>query len=573
MREFKAISQWLAQETPHNLSIVDSLPDPTFWAAGHRQVSFSTNNYLALASSPRLIAAARRGLDTYGVGNCESRLLGGNLEIYHALENKLAKLKRKDGAVLFATGYLANLGVLSSLPRTGRYARIYGYRMSGVHSYAYFGDEFNHLSIRDGIRNSGAERHTYRHCDIDHLEALLRSSQADGKIIATDGVFSQDGDIAPLPDLLALAERYDAMLYVDDAHGTGVLGAHGEGTSEHFGVTSERLIQMGTLSKAYGAIGGFIAADKYITEILRLSCGAYGFTSTLPPDQAVAVSEAIDASRDEPQRRAQLWNNQRYFIKRMAQLPYSLVATTTPIVPIMIGDESLSDKFSNLLRAEGIHVDAVKFPAVPMGKSRLRVQLNAGHSHAQIDHFVEVLEDHQHLVGGKKYHTQPRPIFAKAWASSPTARPWAIAAFTALTPGLNAARSAFAGLRDKAASAFGRTFRSMNPHQLELRASLALVTLASAILVAIDLSFDIPHSIFAYLLPILFVATRFGRLEALVVTTVIGLCEAFFLYAPKYSFYVEDPRDLAELAIFCAIASLITQFFGERSERVEIRRR
>jgi glycine C-acetyltransferase len=406
MKELHEIAAWLAQGTPHQLKFVDSLPGPTFQADGQLQLSFSSNNYLALASSPRLVAAARQGLERYGVGNCESRLLGGNLEIYDALERKLAKLKHKQSAVLFATGYLANLGVLSTLPRAGQYARIYGYRAHGKHTYAYFGDQFNHLSIREGIRNSGADHHAYRHGDLDHLETLLRKTIADTRIIVTDGVFSQDGDIADLPGLLALAERYDAMVYVDDAHGTGVLGRTGEGTSEHFGVKSPRLIQMGTLSKAYGAIGGFVATDSAVAEVLRLSCAAYGFTSTLPPDQTFAVSEAIDAVRDEPERRQRLWSNQRYFVSRMARLPFKLVSTATPIVPVMIGDEAMADHFAALLEVEGIHVDAVKFPAVPIRKARLRVQLNAGHTPLQIDHLVSILEANLHLVDGLRARPQ-----------------------------------------------------------------------------------------------------------------------------------------------------------------------
>ena len=164
MRELRSVAAWLAEGTPHQLDYVETLPNPTFRAYGQEQVSFSSNNYLALSASPRLIAAAHEGVTRYGVGNCESRLLGGNLEIYDALERKIAKLKHKESAVLFATGYLTNLGVLSSIPRTGQYARIYGYRAQGVHTYAYSSDEFNHLSIREGMRNSGAERHTYRAC-------------------------------------------------------------------------------------------------------------------------------------------------------------------------------------------------------------------------------------------------------------------------------------------------------------------------------------------------------------------------------------------------------------------------
>ena len=571
MREMRNIAAWLAEAAPHEIECVESLPSPTFRAKGSEQVSFSTNNYLALASSPRLIAAARQGLERYGVGNCESRLLGGNLEIYDALESKLAKLKHKESAVLFATGYLTNLGVLSTLPRAGQYARIYGYRSHGTHSYAYFGDQFNHLSIREGIRMSGADHHAFRHGDLDHLETLLKKSDADSRIIVTDGVFSQDGDIADLPGLLALAERYDAMVYVDDAHGTGVLGKHGEGTSEHFGVKSQRLIHMGTLSKAYGAIGGFVATDGYIAEILRLSCAAYGFTSTLPPDQALAVSEAIDAVRDEPERRQRLWANQRYLVAQMARLPYELVSTATPIVPIMIGDETLADRYAALLAAEGIHIDAVKFPAVPMGKARLRVQLNAGHTRAQIDHFVGILDENQDLVGGEKPCAKIVAMSSRT-SGSAVVRPWAKAAFTALERTANSAVSAFGWLGGKTSAGFASIARSVSPRRYQLSALLNLVTLATAILVAVDLYFDIPHLIFAYLLPILFVTIKFGRFPAYFATAVCGLCASLFLYEPLLSFRIDDRQDIAELAGFCVIASLISYVFGSPAKIFTSRR-
>lgn len=187
------------------------------------------------------------------------------------------------------------------------------------------------------------------------------------------------------------------MVYVDDAHGTGVLGVNGGGITEHFGIDDPRLICMGTLSKAYGAIGGFIATDKYIGELLRLTCSAYGFTSTLPPDQVFAVSEAIDIVADEPERRQRLWANQRYFVESMKGLPYQVVSTTTPIVPVLIGDEVLTDRLSEQLRGVGLHVDSVKFPAVPKNQGRLRVILNAGHTREQIDLLVSLLRE-QHTV-------------------------------------------------------------------------------------------------------------------------------------------------------------------------------
>jgi glycine C-acetyltransferase len=398
VNELAELADWFGWRSPHEPAVVDSLPTPTFTAKNAEHISFSTNNYLGIATSPRMKAAAIRGIETYGVGNSDSRLLGGNLALYGELERKIARSNGKSHALLFATGYLTNIGVLSTLPRATQIARVYGFTPSREYTYAYFSDEYNHVSIREGMRLSGVRRYSYRHRDLDHLEKLLRQSDATSKIIVTDGVFSQDGDIAPIPDLLHLAERFDAMLYIDDAHGTGVLGGAGGGVLDHFGVASERLIYMATLSKAYGSIGGYIAAPALITEILRMSCPAYGFTATLPPDQAMVISTAIDVVRDEPERRQRLWDNQRYFVKRMADLNYRLVSTETPIVPIWLGDEARTQQLAMAIRAEQIHVDAIRFPAVSIKSARLRIQMNAGHRHEDIDHLVDVLKRHQHLA-------------------------------------------------------------------------------------------------------------------------------------------------------------------------------
>jgi len=398
VNEFVELADWFGWRSPYDPAVVDSLPTPTFTVKNTQQVSFSTNNYLGIATSPRMKAAAIRGIEAYGVGNSDSRLLGGNLALYGELERKIARSNGKSHAILFATGYLTNLGVLSTLPRATQIARVYGFSASREYSYAYFSDEYNHISIREGMRLSGARRYSYRHRDLDHLEKLLRQSDATSKIIVTDGVFSQDGDIAPIPDILRLAERFDAMVYVDDAHGTGVLGASGGGVLDHFGVASERLIYMATLSKAYGSIGGYVASHALVTEILRMSCPAYGFTATLPPDQAMVISTAIDVVRDEPERRQRLWDNQRYFVKRMADLSFRLVSSETPIVPIWLGDEDRTQQLALAIRAEGIHVDSIRFPAVPIKSARLRIQLNAGHRREHIDHLVDVLERHQHLA-------------------------------------------------------------------------------------------------------------------------------------------------------------------------------
>src|SRR6476619_1196233 len=286
VNEFVELADWFGWRVPHDCLVVDSLPIPAFQMKNRQYVSFSTNNYLGLATSPRMRTAAIRGIEAYGVGNSDSRLLGGNLALYGELERKIARSKGKSHAILFATGYLTNLGALSTLPRATQIARVFGFTASREYSYAYFSDEYNHISIREGMRLSGARRYSYHHIDLDHLETLLRRSTATSKIIVTDGVFSQDGDIAPIPDLLRLAERWDALVYVDDAHGTGVLGASGGGILEHFQAASDRLIYMATLSKAYGSIGGYVAASGLITEILGISSAACGFTAKLQPDQA-----------------------------------------------------------------------------------------------------------------------------------------------------------------------------------------------------------------------------------------------------------------------------------------------
>jgi 8-amino-7-oxononanoate synthase len=398
MHDLRELAAWYqSRPDAHSSATADTLPNPAFTAGGRRLVSFSTNNYLALATSPRLKARAKAAIDRYGVGNCESRLLGGNLEIYDRLEARLAAIKHKDSALLFATGYLANLGVLPSLVRLTQVARAIGYSPATAWKHAFFTDEFNHLSIREGIRASGAPSIAFRHRDMNDLEAKLQRATASIKIIVTDGVFSQHGDIAPLPDLMALADRHDATVYIDDAHGTGVLGDTGAGTTEHFGIDSPRIISMGTLSKAYGCIGGFVATEPAVAAVLRAGCAAYGFTSTLPPDQAEAVLEALDMIRDEPQRRQRLWENQRYFVQRMRDAGLDLEATETPILPFHVGDEEECIRLAAALLAEGLHVDAITFPAIPLGQSRLRFIMNAHHERADIDRVVGLM---QHLREG-----------------------------------------------------------------------------------------------------------------------------------------------------------------------------
>ena len=392
MHDLSDIAHWLKDHSVHHESGVHaSLPDPTFVSEGRRYVSFSTNNYLALANHPRLVAAAKAGLDRYGVGNCESRLLGGDIDVYRELERRLGALKHKSDAVLFVTGYMTNIGVLSSLVKAGTMARLYGYRPTTRRKYVYYSDEYNHVSIREGIHMSGALRHNYRHCDMGHLESLLKAAEGTTPIIVSDGVFSMEGTIAPIPALVALAEKYGAILYIDDAHATGILGRNGGGTSEHFDCYSPNIIQMGTLSKALGSIGGFVAVESDVADVIRLTSSAYGFTCPPPPDQAAALIAALDLLAEEPQRRQRLWDNQRYFVEKMAPLGFTMMSTQTPIVPVLIGEAERCLAHARALKKEGIHVDSVQFPAAPVGKARLRFMMNAGHTREQVDHVVSVM--------------------------------------------------------------------------------------------------------------------------------------------------------------------------------------
>ncbi|ELX10952.1 putative 8-amino-7-oxononanoate synthase/2-amino-3-ketobutyrate coenzyme A ligase [Janthinobacterium sp. HH01] len=363
---------------------------------GGHMVSFSSHDYLALAGHPRLVAAAKDGLDRYGVRHGDgvaSWQPGAEPEVYRALESRLGALARKSDAVLFVSGYMTNIGVLSSIVKAAALARLHGYRARKRHKYAYYSDEFNHVSIREGIQMSGALRYTYRHGDMAHLESLLKSGAEEGctPIVVSDGVFGMEGTIAPLPQLVALAERYGALLYIDDAHATGVLGADGGGSTEHYDCHSPCIMQMGSLGKALGALGGYVAVEREAAEVIRMTCAAYGYASPPPPERAAALLAALDLLEQEPQRRQRLWDNQRYFIEKMAPLGYTILSTLTPILPVLVGEAETCQRYAIALRKEGVHVDAVQFPAAPVGQARLRFVINAGHTREQIDHAVRVM--------------------------------------------------------------------------------------------------------------------------------------------------------------------------------------
>jgi 8-amino-7-oxononanoate synthase len=348
---------------------------------GKSYLSFASNDYLGLAGHPALAAAACDAAAEFGVGGGASHLLTGHHALHHRLETELAAFVGLPAALLFSTGYMANLGVVTALvDRRG----------------AVFADRLNHASLVDAALLSRAEHHRYRHGDLAHLEALLRDSRAETKLIATDAVFSMDGDLAPVPELLALAEKHDAWLYVDDAHGFGVLGHDGRGVLEHYDLRAAEhttLIYLATLGKAAGVAGAFVAGTEPLIEWLVNKARSYIYTTAQPPMLAAATSASLKLIAGEPERRQRLKNLIDRLKAGVAALPWSLMPSDTPIQPMLVGGNRNALALSEALLASGILLPAVRPPTVPEGTARLRISLSAAHTEADVDRLLAALQE------------------------------------------------------------------------------------------------------------------------------------------------------------------------------------
>jgi 8-amino-7-oxononanoate synthase len=350
-------------------------------ADGRALLSFASNDYLGLANDPAVVAAAAEGARRCGVGAGASHLLGGHHAEHEALERELAAMVEPcpgARALTFSTGYLANLAILTAL--AGR-------------DDAVFADRLDHACLNDGALLSRAAFHRYRHGDLDDLERRLAATKARRKLIATDAVFSMDGDLAPLPALLELAVRHDATLVVDDAHGFGVLGERGQGTLAHFGLASERIVYMGTLGKAAGVAGAFVAAHPAVIETLVQTARPYIFTTAAPPLAAAALRAALAIIRDEPGRREHLFVLVRRFRDRARGLPWSLLASPTAIQPLVVGANETALRLAAALWERGIWAPAIRPPTVPDGTARLRITLTAAHTLADVDALAAALHE------------------------------------------------------------------------------------------------------------------------------------------------------------------------------------
>ena len=355
---------------------VDSPCAPEVDVDGRRYLAFASNDYLGLANHPDLIAAAREGAAPFGVGSGGSHLVSGHRRAHDRLEARLAAFLDLPRALTFSTGYMANLAVIPTL--LGR-------------NDAVFADRLNHACLVDAAVLSRAVHHRYPHLDLGALERQLASSPAPRKLIATDAVFSMDGDIAPLPDLLRLAETFDAWLLVDDAHGFGVLGPQGRGSLAHFGLESPRLILMGTLGKAAGVAGAFVAGHRILVEWLLQRARPYIFTTAAPPLLAHALLVAIDLIEAGDARRAHLMALIARLRSGLAQARWPLRSSTTAIQPLIVGDNHETLQVARALDAQGIWVPAIRPPTVPKGEARLRISLSAAHSEPQIDRLVAAI--------------------------------------------------------------------------------------------------------------------------------------------------------------------------------------
>ena len=352
---------------------------------GRPVISLSSNNYLGLTTHPRLVAAAERAVRELGVGTGAVRTIAGATELLEELEHRLAEFKHVEAVLTLQSGLTANSGTIPAVTGEGD---------------LIVSDELNHASIIDGVRLSKADRAVFAHRDVDALEKVLRDARAKGGaagpyghiLVITDGVFSMDGDIAPLPGICDVAERYEAAVFVDDAHASGVLGRNGRGTIDHFGLHGRVDIQVGTLSKAIGVQGGYIAGRQHLKDFLIQRCRPLLFSTSQPPAVAAACIAAIDVLEQEPERIARLWENTRFFKSALQGLGFDTGVSETPITPVIAGDEGKAQRLAERLFEEGVFATSVVYPTVALGRARVRTIVTSEHSHADLEACLAAFE-------------------------------------------------------------------------------------------------------------------------------------------------------------------------------------
>jgi glycine C-acetyltransferase len=360
----------------NNIRTIGSAQGARLIVDGKDVLNFCSNNYLGLANHPKIVEAAKEATKKYGVGPAAVRSIAGTTDLHVQLEERLAKFKGAEDVITFQSGFTANLGTISAL--VGKEDVI-------------FSDRLNHASIIDGCRLSGAKIVAYEHNDPGALEDAIKDNASSYRrsLIITDGVFSMDGDIAPLPDLVEVAKKYDILIMVDDAHGEGVLGKGGRGIVDHFGLHGKVDIEIGTMSKAFGVVGGIVAGDKIIIEWLRQRGRPFLFSSAVTAPDAAACLAAVDLLEESTELVDKLWANAKYFKEEMKKLGFDTGVSETPITPVMLGEAPLAQQFSRELFDEGVFAMAIGFPTVAKGKARIRVMISAAHDNDDLGQGLE----------------------------------------------------------------------------------------------------------------------------------------------------------------------------------------
>jgi 8-amino-7-oxononanoate synthase len=378
------------QDVYPNGKSIEAVPYPELIIEGKKYLCLCSNNYLGLSIHPAVKKAAIEGVEKYGIGTCDSRLIAGNLKLLENLEKAIADFKRAPDAIVFATGFMANIGIISGVMDS---LDIYDFPAIKNENNLIITDFLSHQSIFAGCRISRSPTKTYLHKDMCHLEKILKKNKDKRKLIITDGLFSMDGDLAPLPEILELAKLYHAMVLVDDAHATGIIGENGRGTPEHFGVEGKVDMVMGTFSKAVGALGGFLTGSPELIKVLKGRALSYIYSSSLPPEQACGIMAALKIIQKKPDLRAALWKNVRRLKSGLEEMGFDTMNCETQLIPIYIGEEAKARRAARLLFEKGILAPAILWPVVQHRKARIRVTAMATHTAAQIDRALEAFRD------------------------------------------------------------------------------------------------------------------------------------------------------------------------------------
>src|SRR3989344_9511829 len=393
MENIKKALNWIKKQGLYpDIRVAESCAtDPEVIIDGKKVLMFSSNNYLGLANDERVKLKMIEAAKKYGMGSGGSRLLSGNIDIHNELEKQIADFKGEESAITFLAGYMANVGVIPALMADAGGDFLDMFRKSEEGNSAIFSDELNHASIIDGCRLAKAERIIYKHKDMNDLEDKIKKHKKKNNLIVTDGVFSMDGDTAPLPDILDLAKKYNAIVYLDDAHATGILGKNGRGLEDYFGIENKVDVTMGTFTKSFGGVGGFVVGSKMLIDYLKIASDSFIFTAPIAPPVVCGLIKAIEIVEKEPWRREKLLRNAEYLRNKLNELNFNTGASNTQIIPIIIGDEKKAIKVSQFLLEKNIFIPVARWPAVPQKQARLRTTLTCDHTFEQVDYLVESL--------------------------------------------------------------------------------------------------------------------------------------------------------------------------------------